>query len=191
MKDQVAKIHIPSADNKQSAEAQSAAVAEPQPFPARQDKAVSATSAVGSLAQPPALADAPAEARMRQAVAAPAAPPPASLAPAPALAMPKANLSAQDQSPNAGADALKEKKLDTRETVRSYARPESALRKTEALAKESDAADDAATPQEWLERIRKLRAAGRNAEATQSLERFRKRFPNLALPDDLREMESR
>ena len=54
-----------------------------------------------------------------------------------------------------------------------------------ALLKETDAADDAATPEAWLDQIRKLRAAGRTAEAAQSLERFRKRYPNVALPDDL------
>lgn len=44
---------------------------------------------------------------------------------------------------------------------------------------------DAATPAAWLQHIRALRAAGRNAEAAQSLARFRTRYPGLALPDDL------
>lgn len=44
---------------------------------------------------------------------------------------------------------------------------------------------DAATPDAWLKRIRELRAAGRHAEALQSLARFRLRYPEFALPDDL------
>jgi len=44
---------------------------------------------------------------------------------------------------------------------------------------------DAATPEAWLQRIRELRAAGSNAEAAQSLARFRLRYPDFALPDDL------
>ena len=54
-----------------------------------------------------------------------------------------------------------------------------------ALSKEADATDDAATPEAWLDQIRKLRAAGHTTEAAQSLERFRKRYPNAVLPDDL------
>jgi hypothetical protein len=46
-------------------------------------------------------------------------------------------------------------------------------------------ADDAATPEAWLKRIRELRAEGRNAEAAQSLARLRVRYPDLVLPDDL------
>lgn len=46
-------------------------------------------------------------------------------------------------------------------------------------------ADEAATPEAWLKRIRELRAEGRNAEAAQSLVRLRLRYPDLVLPDDL------
>lgn len=46
-------------------------------------------------------------------------------------------------------------------------------------------AADAATPEAWLKQIRELRAAGRVAEAAQSLARFRQRYPDFALPDDL------
>lgn len=45
--------------------------------------------------------------------------------------------------------------------------------------------DDATTPEAWLELIRKHRAAGRNAEAAQSLARFRMRYPDYVLPADL------
>lgn len=46
-------------------------------------------------------------------------------------------------------------------------------------------ADDAATPEAWLKHIRELRAAGRSAEAAQSLARFRARYPDLVTPEDL------
>ena len=46
-------------------------------------------------------------------------------------------------------------------------------------------AADPATPEAWLKQIRELRAAGRSAEAAQSLTRFRARYPDLVLPDDL------
>jgi hypothetical protein len=44
---------------------------------------------------------------------------------------------------------------------------------------------DAATPEAWLKQVRELRVAGRDAEAAQSLARFRARYPDFALPDDL------
>lgn len=47
------------------------------------------------------------------------------------------------------------------------------------------AAADAVTPEAWLKHIRELRAAGRSAEAAQSLVRFRARYPDVVLPDDL------
>ncbi|MCX7146455.1 MAG: hypothetical protein NT042_09690 [Sulfuritalea sp.] len=46
-------------------------------------------------------------------------------------------------------------------------------------------AADAATPEAWLKQIRELRAAGRATEAAQSLVRFRTRYPDVVLPDDL------
>lgn len=46
-------------------------------------------------------------------------------------------------------------------------------------------AADAATPDAWLMHIRELRAAGRSAEAAQSLARFRTHYPDFVLPDDL------
>lgn len=44
---------------------------------------------------------------------------------------------------------------------------------------------DALTPEAWLKHVRELRAAGRTAEAAQSLARFRARYPDFTLPDDL------
>lgn len=45
---------------------------------------------------------------------------------------------------------------------------------------------DALPPEAWLQRIRELRAAGREAEAAQSLARFRQRYPDFPLPADLK-----
>ena len=45
--------------------------------------------------------------------------------------------------------------------------------------------DDAATPEAWFTHIRELRAGGRNAEAVQSLARFRGRYPDHLVPSDL------
>lgn len=50
-------------------------------------------------------------------------------------------------------------------------------------------AADPATPEAWLQHIRELRSAGRNAEATQSLARFRARYPDVVLPDDLLQLK--
>lgn len=41
-------------------------------------------------------------------------------------------------------------------------------------------------PQTWLEDIRKLKAQGRTEEAERSLADFKKRYPDYALPEDLR-----
>jgi len=45
--------------------------------------------------------------------------------------------------------------------------------------------DDAATPEDWLKHIRQLREAGRDADAAQSLARFRLRYPDHVVPGDL------
>lgn len=43
-----------------------------------------------------------------------------------------------------------------------------------------------ASPERWLEKIRALRRANRLAEAQQELDRFRQRYPDFALPADLK-----
>jgi hypothetical protein len=45
---------------------------------------------------------------------------------------------------------------------------------------------DAVSPEAWLQRIRELRAAGRETEAAQSLARFRQRYPDFPLPADMK-----
>lgn len=42
------------------------------------------------------------------------------------------------------------------------------------------------TPEQWLERIAKLRAAGKDREADDSLAEFKRRFPDYRIPDKMR-----
>lgn len=125
-----------------------------------------------------------------------AKPAPAGIA-APAAPAAMAPLLAEDavkKSQRAEKDELRERR-DARAAVDSAAGPPHALGKLEAKnlgASGTTAADtaaqpaaDAATPAAWLKQIRELRAAGRSAEAAQSLARFRTRYPDFVLPDDL------
>ena len=77
------------------------------------------------------------------------------------------------------ADSSGEKGAD------SFARPSAGSVANSASKSVAAPAVDAATPEAWLKHIRELRAAGRSAEAAQSLARFRARYPDLVLPDDL------
>jgi hypothetical protein len=43
----------------------------------------------------------------------------------------------------------------------------------------------AETPEQWLERVAKLRAEGRHEEADKALEEFRKRHPDFKIPGEL------
>lgn len=67
----------------------------------------------------------------------------------------------------------------------SLARPPVVSSATATAGSVAGAAGDAATPEAWLQQINEMRAAGRNAEAVQSLARFRARYPDFALPEDL------
>jgi len=49
----------------------------------------------------------------------------------------------------------------------------------------SGMADDGESPEAWLKHIRELQSAGRDAEAAQSLARFRVHYPDHVLPADL------
>jgi resuscitation-promoting factor RpfA len=44
----------------------------------------------------------------------------------------------------------------------------------------------ARTPEAWLDDIRRLKTAGRNADAERELGEFRKRYPDFRVPEDLR-----
>jgi len=73
--------------------------------------------------------------------------------------------------------------MDKREAAR---RAEPSAAKVDALGKD---AAEAVTPQAWLQQIRDLRAAGDEAEAARSLSRFRDRYPDFVLPDDLKALK--
>ena len=49
-------------------------------------------------------------------------------------------------------------------------------------------ADSLVVQQAWLQRIRDLVDEGRGDEALDSLQEFRRRYPDVALPDDLRRL---
>ena len=138
---------------------------------------------VTSAAQAPAAKPAPAS----EAQAFPAAPALAAPAPPPVPAQESLKKSAR-----ADADELREKR-ETGDAVTAGSTPAFRQGRIEAAPLGSSAAanaaaksvDDAATPEAWLQHIRQLRAAGRNPEALQSLARFRARYPDQLLPDDL------
>jgi hypothetical protein len=139
----------------------------------------SAPAQLPATAGPPA--DAPAPARVRGAAAEAArdaasdlAQPAARQAPLPAAPAPAAEAATGAQGPD--PDQLRE---------RRDARPEAKAAAGTAARAAAEAVGDAASPQAWLQQIRDLRAAGRGAEAEQSLARFRARYPDFALPEDL------
>ena len=72
------------------------------------------------------------------------------------------------------------------EAARSGAGNEAAGAITVAPAAKVVGERDADSPEAWLQRVRDLRAAGRDAEAVQSLARFRQRYPDFPLPADLK-----
>lgn len=100
------------------------------------------------------------------------------------------------KSGRAGKEDLRERR-DASATVGAAASPARQAGKLEASRPGSNAssemaadslalpAPDAATPDAWLKQIRELRAAGRTADAVQSLARFRTRYPDYAVPGDL------
>lgn len=73
--------------------------------------------------------------------------------------------------------------------------PAQALRESSAgaarPAAKAAASADIAGPEAWLSRIRELKAAGRVAEAAQSLARLRERYPGVVIPADLADLGNR
>ena len=152
--------------------------------------AVAAAAPKGSGAAATKATDAPA--RVLDAVAVPEPVPVPFAAPAapPALAAPAAE--AMKKTVRAEADESRVRREATAGANAASARGRLDAA-SPATAVGGAAADslaqpgvDAATPEAWLKLIRKLLATGRDAEASQSLARFRVRYPDLALPDDLR-----
>jgi hypothetical protein len=104
---------------------------------------------------------------------------PATTAPVPAAAPPAARPSTREERarPGAALEAVPPSQPD-RNRVRSEQPP--------AEAGDAAAAPAPSRPPEpWLEEIRRLRAAGREAEAAAELADFRRRYPDFALPPDL------
>lgn len=50
----------------------------------------------------------------------------------------------------------------------------------------SGRAESEESPEKWLERIARLRSEGRDAEADESLDRFRRRHPDYKIPEEMR-----
>jgi hypothetical protein len=86
----------------------------------------------------------------------------------------------QDAAPSLARPAARH------EAVRPGAGNEAAGAVSSAPAAKALAAPEAVSPEAWLQRIRDLRAAGRDAEAAQSITRFRQRYPDFPLPADLK-----
>jgi hypothetical protein len=146
--------------------AEPAAAAAPQAFPAQEEAGKSKAGATsGSVAQParaplPALPATPAE---------------------------KKNLRAGDaRAKDERGDAAASGSAPAADKREAEGRVGPSAAEADALGK---AAPAAATPQAWLQQIRELRAAGREAEAAQSLARFRVSYPDFVVPDDLKPLK--
>lgn len=135
-------------------------------------------------APPPAAAPAPAPAKQEMRDAAP----PAEVAPARPEA--KREMRAMEAPAAAPLSATPPPQAGARErdaTVESAAadRAETAGRARVAAGKISAAAAPE-TPEQWLERIAKLREAGKAREADESLAEFRKRYPAYRMSEAMR-----
>lgn len=88
--------------------------------------------------------------------------------------------------PERAEGKLEAKRLDSGgETAADALAPPATNAAAGMAARSAAQAVDAASPQAWLQQIRDLRAAGRHEEALQSLARFRARYPDFVLPEDL------
>lgn len=97
---------------------------------------------------------------------------------APAAAAPLA-LESRAQEPQAGA----RKREALAESAADRAEPAGRAGASVVVGKISKPAE---TPEQWLERIAKLREAGKAREADESLAAFRKRYPDYKMSDAMR-----
>ncbi|HEX5091509.1 MAG TPA: hypothetical protein VFV84_02345 [Burkholderiales bacterium] len=88
-------------------------------------------------------------------------------------------------APAAPAAARESAQAGLREESRAAAAP-SAAPAASRVAPPSAAGAVAETPEQWLERIAKLREAGRDQEADDSLAAFRRRYPDFVIPEKMR-----
>jgi hypothetical protein len=116
-------------------------------------------------------------------------------APAPAVAAPAAGTRASKNESDARHSPEPEKSAAPPEvagklpaTAADEARENTSLRKAApaAGAGAPAAAGAAPAPEQWIEKIRQLRAEGREDEARQALAQFRQVYPDHPLPEDLR-----
>lgn len=109
--------------------------------------------------------------------------PPRSPQAAPAAARARSASPANGTDSEAAFDARQAPRALIRETVPAAA-AEAAPGASTDTALESDDADASPDPDAWLEEIRALIDAGREAEAQAEFERFRRAWPDHPLPDD-------
>ena len=196
MDEQERRLREETSATQKAAETADKAAAAQHPVETRSSINAEAPAAAKSRsAEPAAAKDAPIGVLEPAAMPAPAAPAaPATMAPALAEEVMK-------KPRRAEMDELRERR-DAGAAMESAPGPARAAGKLESRrlgasgANGASAADsvaqpaaDPATPDAWLQHIRELRTAGRNAEAAQSLARFRSRYPDVVLPDDLLNMK--
>jgi resuscitation-promoting factor RpfA len=150
-----------------SAPAEAPAATAPRAFPAQQESARSTIGAASGSVARPAPEPLP-------------APPPAAPSEKKNRSVETGEARAKDDGSvrgEAAAPASAPAKLEAARRADTSAAGANALEKS---------AGETVTPQAWLQQIRELRAAGREAEAAQSLSRFRTRYPDFVLPEDLK-----
>lgn len=164
---------------------------------AKEEVATVAKRAEPPQAQPKAKARAAqptAGERERQSMSAPAAQkpaaparqfvpePPAARAPAPAESGAQSTLGAASALAPADVAAARVDPASSEDAqAAGRAVPRAALEQRAQAGKKDE------SPREWLERIARLRREGRAKEADESLDEFRKRYPDYEIPKDLRE----
>lgn len=167
-----AKVKVDAARRSAPVPAEPAVSAPASPVPAAPVAAPSAPAASGALAG--SAEPAPADARKKE------------------LRMDAAESAARPESAARAESALRDAAPravgSLEKAAPAQARPESVLGAARPAAK-AVAPVEAAGPEAWLARIRELKAAGRLAEAAQSLARLRERHPGVAIPADLADLE--
>jgi len=109
--------------------------------------------------------------------AAPAAP----LSPAAGEAVPAADAATDNAKPGAGVES---RTAPQRSRILSAPAESGAGRTQGAPLRE---AQQPPSPEAWIEEIRTLRRQGREREAAERLDEFRRAYPGYALPEDLRQ----
>jgi hypothetical protein len=173
----------------------------PEPWPASTPVLLRAKPAAVPSASPPPAAprdvppeiDAAFESKARREMApsaplAPSAPPPAAFGQAATTPLDdRADQAAKTSAEHRQASERRARSIETDQALSAGAAVSGVSSPSLAPAGQ-DAATAAieASPERWLEKIRDLRRSGRLAEARLQLDRFRLRYPDFALPADLK-----